>query len=222
MSLKLDLLCTYCSQILERPVQLPCSDTICGAHLLEKSVLKEDRFCCPTCHETHTNMRDNPLVKPNKAMQKLLDNERHLSGEERALKASLETGFAQMFELCEQFEASKVSLDADCHEHFAEIRRQIDVRREELKLKVDKIALAMIDEVKRFESKYATNLNGRMADVQLKHDAKSVQRSRDELIVMLRDANLVVKSMEVLMSRQQEAMADLNSKLIEMTQIRYS
>ena len=42
----------------------------------------------------------------------------------------------------EQLQDAKNSFDLDSHNHFQEIRRKIDVQREELKDQIDKIALA--------------------------------------------------------------------------------
>ncbi len=39
----------------------------------------------------------------------------------------------------------KTSLELECYEHFQEIRRKIDLHREKLKEKIDKLALDMIE-----------------------------------------------------------------------------
>jgi hypothetical protein len=42
--------------------------------------------------------------------------------------------------------------------HFQEMRFQIDEHRERLKVRIDEIALEMIDRTKKFESMYLKNL----------------------------------------------------------------
>ena len=44
-----------------------------------------------------------------------------------------------------------------CHEHFAEIKRQIDLQREELKVKIDDIAAEMMNKIKETEIIYRQN-----------------------------------------------------------------
>ncbi len=46
----------------------------------------------------------------------------------------------------------KSIVETQVFNHFQEIRFQIDERREELKKKIDDIALAMIDKAKEFEA----------------------------------------------------------------------
>ena len=41
--------CLYCSKILKDPIELPCDHSICGQHLSEKSVIKENKIKCFTC-----------------------------------------------------------------------------------------------------------------------------------------------------------------------------
>ena len=53
--------------------------------------------------------------------------------------------------LNEQLKELKNIFDLDCHNHFQEIRRKIELQREELKNQIDKISLTMIDELKAIE-----------------------------------------------------------------------
>ena len=45
-----------------------------------------------------------------------------------------------------------------CHEHFSELKRQIYIRREELKAKIDEIALRMIEKANQQENEFYQNL----------------------------------------------------------------
>ncbi len=44
------------------------------------------------------------------------------------------------------------------YDHFQEMRFKIDEQREELKMKIDDIALAMIDKIKKSEAMFLNNL----------------------------------------------------------------
>jgi hypothetical protein len=46
----------------------------------------------------------------------------------------------------------------DCYNHFQEIRRKIDIQREELKDQIDKISFKMIDELKSIEESYSNRI----------------------------------------------------------------
>jgi hypothetical protein len=52
----------------------------------------------------------------------------------------------------------------DVFDHFQEMRFQIDEHRERLKVRIDDIALAMIDDTKKYEALYLKNLNERIQE----------------------------------------------------------
>ena len=54
---------------------------------------------------------------------------------------------------------NKNKLDLECHNHFQEIRFQLDQHIEELKEKIDDIYMEMIEKTKEFEKSYLKNLN---------------------------------------------------------------
>jgi hypothetical protein len=137
---------------------------LCEEHLKEASVRKTNSITCKTC-QIEFDVKDNQMIRPNKAMQKFIENERYLSVEEKSIKSHLEQALRDFLYLNEQLQDAKNSFDLDCHNHFQEIRRKIDVQREELKDQIDKIALAMIDEIKAVEETYANKLKEFKVDV---------------------------------------------------------
>ena len=60
--------------------------------------------------------------------------------------------------LNDEHEDNKKVFTLKCFEHFQEIRRKIDLQREELKNEIDKVALAMIDRTKEFEVSFMKRL----------------------------------------------------------------
>ena len=42
--LKTSLTCSYCSKIFKDPIELPCKHNLCKGHLIEKSVIKQNRI----------------------------------------------------------------------------------------------------------------------------------------------------------------------------------
>jgi hypothetical protein len=102
----------------------------------------------------------------------------------------------------------------DCGNHFQEIRRKIDVQREELKDQIDKIALTMIDEIKEMEQKYSTNSN------EFKVDVFDFDKEKKLLDETFRDVNLSIESIKELNSKQDETISNIKSKINEIDQLK--
>jgi len=99
---------------------------------------------------------DTLECKSNKIFKVLLEKEAHLSDVEMLSKATSKESLVEFYQLLDVLRQDKTSLNADIHNHFQEIRRKIDVQREELKEKIDKVALTMIDQTKAMESSYSS------------------------------------------------------------------
>ena len=164
MSLKAKVLCFQCTKILKDPIQLPCKHHICANHLKETKVCKEKEIKCLKCKEKFpiidNEFQSNDLVKA------FLDEFKYLSYDEMILKQQLYESLKLFYKFQEEYIISKNDFDLECYNHFQEIRRQIDLRREELKEKIndihqinkiDSIALEMIEETKICESSYLIN-----------------------------------------------------------------
>ena len=93
--------------------------------------MKQNKIDCPKCkHEFSVKGKE---FEKNKFLQKLLDEQDYLSKEEILLKKKIEESIKVFFEMYEEFILSKNGLDLDCHNHFQEIRFQLDLHREKLK-----------------------------------------------------------------------------------------
>ena len=221
MSLKLYLTCSYCSKILDRPITLPCADTICQEHLHENPT--KTHLKCLTC-DADLNLKTlNPSdLKPNKAMQKLLDSEIYLSEEEKSLKYSLDEFIVILHHLSDEYQQTKLKLNLECHEHFQEIRRLIDIHREQIKIKIDDLALAMIDQTKVFESSFEKSLRIKFENEteETPNNKLNLDEERKDLEAKFRDPNLLIESIRYLKLKQETTIDDLKIKLKEMTQIK--
>jgi hypothetical protein len=149
MSLRLEFTCSYCMKIYRKPVILPCNHCLCEEHLKDIDVLKVKKIQCKTCKQEF-GINENEF-KPNEIAQNLIEKEMHLTEVEKTLKNLCEKSLKEVIRLNDEHENDKQSLILKCYEHFQEIRRKIDLQREELKDEIDKIALAMIDRTKDFE-----------------------------------------------------------------------
>jgi hypothetical protein len=149
MSLKSEFTCSYCMKIYRKPVILPCNHCLCEEHLKDIDVLKVKSIQCKACKQEF-RLDDNEF-KPNEIAQNLIEKEIYLTDTEKAIKKLIENFFNEGLRLNEELENNKRVFTLKCFEHFQEIRRKIDLQREELKNEIDKIALAMIDQTKEFE-----------------------------------------------------------------------
>ena len=115
---------------------------------------------------------------------------------------------------------SKNGLYLDCHDHFQEIRFQIDQHREKLKEKIDDIYMEMIDETKEFEEKYLKNLNEELVDSLKQFEIKSLDEELKEIEETFRNPNILLKALEEMNLKQKESIDTLKLKLDEMVQVK--
>ena len=91
-------------------------------------------------------------------MSQLVESHSYLNEEERSLKQQLEESIKKFFHFCDEFNQNRTQLESDVFNHFHEMRFQIDEQRERVKEKVDDIALAFIDKIKKHEVMYLNSL----------------------------------------------------------------
>jgi hypothetical protein len=99
---------------------------------------------------------DTLEYKSNKIVKVLLEKEAHLCDEEIVIEKASKDSLVEFYQLLDELRQDKTSLNVDIHDHFQEIRRNIDLQREELKEKIDKVALTMIDQTKEMEVSYSS------------------------------------------------------------------
>jgi len=213
MNVKVDFTCLICSKIFKSPFSLPCGDTICEEHLNESQNLKNNSIKCQSCGEAF-EVKNNQMIRPNKALHMLIQKELFLSDAEKLMKKSLKVSIENFFQLNEQLQESKNIFELDCYNHFQEIRRKIEVQREELKDQIDKLSLAMIDELKAKEETYAKRIR------EFQVEAINLEKEKNILDETFRDVNLLISSIKQLQVKQDEAVSRLESNLSEISQMK--
>ena len=162
LKLKSQLTCSYCSRIFRDPILLPCGDSICRDHLKDRDVVKANRIKCKKCNDEF-QIKDNEF-NTNNDLKTLVESQSYLSEEELDLKKGLEDSMQKFFHFYDEFNQNKSILESNVYDHFQEMRFQIDEHRERLKVRIDDIALAMIDDTKKYEALYLKNLNERIQE----------------------------------------------------------
>ena len=204
--LKSNLTRSICPKIFKTDqIDLPSTDCICQEHSLEKNKIK--------CEKNIETKDKDP--KSDELIQKELNTQikSNLSNEDIQLKQRLEESFRVFYEIYEDFHLAKNKLDLECHNHFQEIRFQIDLHREKLKEKIDDIALEMIDQTKKFENLYLKSLNEKL-DASLKlFDTKLFEKT-------VRDANTLIQTLREIQIKQEKHLEDLRLKLNEMNDVK--
>ena len=219
MELKSNLTCSLCSKIFKTPIKLPCNDTICELHLSEPNVVEYEKIRCAKCDQEF-KVGDIELVL-NEDIQKLLENEEHLTKDEKKQKKSLEKSFEKFQILYEEFIQIRNSLETECHDKFQEIRRKIDLRREELKAKIDQISLEMIEKTKLFEAAYQESIKEN-----LEHNSivpkceKILAEEKCDMEEIFRAPNPSVELISLKKSLKKQSNCELKSKFHELVAIK--
>ena len=144
---KATLDCDLCNKLLVDPVVMPCDSTICKTHLdklITNGSNEKSTFICEICQEEHLIPKKGFMV--NKRLQKQLRLELN------ALKVS------PVFDECmKEIEDAKENVvkiglleknaENYIYDYFEDIKRQVDIRREDLKFKIDKYSDEIIKSV---------------------------------------------------------------------------
>jgi hypothetical protein len=218
--LKLNLTCSYCSKIFKDPIELPCEENICREHLSEQDVVKENKLECKDCKQVY-QVKDTEF-KSNKAFKKLVASQTYLTDEEISLKQEMEVLLRKFFQFYDEFIQSKTQLESNVFNHFQEIRFQIDEQREKLKEKIDNIALAMIDETKKYEEIYLNNLKENLFETPYFNykTQSSLEIDLNQLEDTFRKPNLQIETIKEMLWKQKKNINDIRFKLNELDQVK--
>jgi hypothetical protein len=218
LTLKSQLTCSYCSRIVKNPILLPCDDSICGEHLSETNVVKENKIRCKECNKEFEVTCDE--FRTIKSLNKLIESQSYLSGEERSLKQELEDKIRKFFQFYDDFVQTREKIDSVVFEYFQEMRNQIDEHREKLKEKIDEIALAMIDRTKTCEEEQLNSIKEKLFENSSFDETKSLLTELNQIEETFRYPNLLIETIKEMQRKQDESLRDIQSKLNEINQVK--
>ena len=197
-NLKSHLTCQFCSKILKNPMTFPCGHTLCEEHLHENTIE------CVSCQEVF-NLKETRLIRVV-SIDCIIGEELFLNDEEKSLKSKLIESFSTLNRLNQDFQIAKDTFrhfELESHEHFQEIRRQIDIHREgdkfnaESRSNIDTIALDMIDRTKDFERNYFKCFDDLVKKNLLFEVASiDVNKETQTLIELYRDPRLKIETLK--------------------------
>ena len=206
--LKSELNCTNCDRVLQDPVMLPCLCVICKGHLPAGSANDSSIECkkCQKCFDIQGT--EFPAIK---RLANILTKELHLSMEEKTLRKTFQDMIEQLKQLQNEVYKKQADLEIINYDHFSEIRRQIDILREEMKKKIDDIFLKVIYRTKETEKAYKLRMHESFLKISDDEFKKSSQLFMDEF----RRPNLILENVKRLMSEQELHILQLEAKLAD-------
>ena len=171
MNAKEHLTCSYCNEIYKQPIALLCGDTICKQHIDELiSNNSTNKFTCPLCNKESLNQ--NFVV--NKLIQNLIESNLH--------KFEVDSKFKKIYEnlKTEIGNLEKILKDPEniIYEEINELKRQVDLDRENLKGEIDSLADGIIQQLESYETRFKAEYK---ENIHLENYNALVQSSRKQL-----------------------------------------
>jgi hypothetical protein len=221
-TLKQNLSCPQCTKIFRDPIVLPCGHTICKEHL--HACTKID---CFTCNREFINLNENSFVT-NFVVANLVKDENFLSQDEYDCKQSIIELFSKFEQCLDELSQAQSVFELEFFEHFQEIRRCIDIHRENasfqrFKPKIDEISLSMIDRTRDFEKRYFKSLNNvikQQIQPQNPNVSIEVQEETQKLNEFFRQSNLTLDSIKAIHDKHAGDVSDLKLKLDEIASLK--
>lgn len=146
-----DLLnCANCRQILESPILLPCSHTICRFHetqAIENESFKVECGECNTSHEINPKFRF-PSIPIVETLLKRGLHRLDFGSEHNEAKKSCK----EFEDLINEFQRFKNDSSFEINRKICELKNKIDLKREEMKNRIDDEALKLIKQLDEYES----------------------------------------------------------------------
>ena len=219
--IKKSITCKYCTNLLKKPVFLPCNNTLCSYHiddeLNKKGSKSQTSFICFYCKQLHKIPKEG--FKENELARDIIQSGSHLTDEEKKLKTELEKSTHELNNLFKEYERKVPEIELFNYEYFSNLRNMIDLQRVQLKLKIDSIADKMIGNTKEYEDKYKQKLTDIQIDNQMinKEYLKKTKIYADN---EFRNPNLETNRIEYIKSEIDEKTNMLIDKLIEFEMIK--
>lgn len=151
------IICRECYEIFNEPVILPCGETICKEHvsmMFENS--NNESNACDYCEEVHEIPKNGFPI--NKAIKLIIDS----------IKERFQTSSKHKIVLDECSELKYAIRDFEnllnnpgdfLHDYFMDLEYAVDIKREELKNRIDETSENILKSIKSFKKDCKTNLS---------------------------------------------------------------
>ena len=141
------LVCKFkdCNLIYEKPITLPCGNSLCKHHLDHV----DQPFVCQFCKEEHQIPQNGFAI--NKTIIQLIETNVQFI----ELRKEIDQSFDNLNTIIEDYES--IDSEGYVYDHFAEIRNQVDLHREQMKKQIDDKSDEIIKQLKEKEDKCRLN-----------------------------------------------------------------
>lgn len=165
--------CAICHEILKSPVILPCNHTICEKHVT--SQIRDDHFKCDKCGVEHRVPANG--FQPLPFLEELI--------EIGITDLDFGTVHNEARKSCESFEELLNEIEAILkdpfiypHERISELKNSVQLKGEELKLRIDEETEKLINRLDEYERQSKENLSSnefKEESVKLKSELNAAQ-----------------------------------------------
>jgi hypothetical protein len=141
--------CKVCNELFDKPVILPCGETICSKHEID---FKDARFQCTFCSGQHKLASETDHFPCNKIAQGLLEKqlqELNLGDIHKSAVASLKS----LKESIQNFESFGDNAEDKIYGYFATLKNQVDLKRETMIQKINDSSEKLLSEIAALEAK---------------------------------------------------------------------
>lgn len=170
--------CIDCQKTLQEPVILPCGESICKKHTKPDDP-NQTKFDCKSCEQTH-EIPSGGFI-PNKRLEQMINYQ---------IKNSLfDTNLVEAKFNCTKLNEMLDELDLlhrdpkyYISESIGELKFKIEIKREEFKMKIDREAEKLIDEMKEYQDECYTNVESASYQPILSSYKTEAQTIRSKLV----------------------------------------
>ena len=217
LSIKKQIACVLCKMIPINPVTLPCECYICNKHLSDHFV-KTRKIRCPDCKEEFEVSNQIDFRVANKKVKNILNEELYLNEHERSAKKSFNFAIDQFKQKYEILIDEAKSYESENYDHFAELRRQIDIQKEELirdtTKKIEEVWLILIQKTKDTQMAF----NQKLKDLNIVQI--DLDKERELINDEFRKLDLSIERIEALNSAQIKQIKAIESKLKDVEKLK--
>ena len=207
MNLEEDIKCAICKEILLDPVSLNCcGENVCKKHIDEiLSKQAKNEIACPLCKSDIQNQK----FHINKAMKSLIERELHkikINPEHENLLKSFK-------EKIKMFEAMQSDPETFIFEESAELRRLVDLDRENAIKEINELADDLINKLKSYENQLKENTKSDSNLVDSKSTLEKMKKELDEYEKCLKSVFNTENDRKIKSEEVQKAIQLLNREI---------
>ena len=179
--------CAICLEILESPVILPCSDTICKKHVTNRD---SDAIRCEKCGVEHQIPTNGFTTLP--FLEEIIKSEiatLDLGSVHKEAKKSCESFEKDL----KEFEVLLKDPNFYTHERISELKNSVQLKGEELKLRIDQETKKFIDDLEEYDRKtreYLSSNEFKEESKNLENELKTAQSNLDSWLESLNKLNI--------------------------------